>query len=111
MKKTKLPSLVSILILTLITAFAWLSFSVYRALTVQPAPVVPKEVSEPLTPTLDSETIESLRTREFFEDFQIPEISPKGAPVENIEEEVIQEAVEESDEESGEIQEETETPQ
>src|SRR5688572_12321607 len=89
--KTKLPSFVSILILTLITSFAWLSFSVYRALTIKPTPVVPREVSEALTPTLDMQTLEKLRSKEFFEDFEIPEITTRELPGRRDQEEVVAE--------------------
>lgn len=74
--KNKLPSFVTILILTLITTLAWISFSVYRAISVKPAPVVPKEISEPLNPTLDSKTIDLLKLKLHFEDGQVTEISP-----------------------------------
>lgn len=74
--KTKLPSLVSILILTLVTTLAWVSFTVYRALTIKPAPVVPADISQPLSPTLDTETINSLQNKLYFDDSQVPEISP-----------------------------------
>lgn len=76
MKNAKLPSFVSILILTLITSLVWVSFSVYRALTVKPAPIVPKEISEPLTPTLDTETINNLQLKLYFDNSQVPEINP-----------------------------------
>lgn len=76
MNKNKLPSIVSILILTLVTAFAWLSFSIYRAVTIKPDPVVPKEISEPLSPDLDGETINKLQTKLYFDDSQVPDINP-----------------------------------
>lgn len=74
--KTKLPSIVTILILTLVTSLAWISFTVYRAVTIKPDPVVPKEISEPLNPTLDEKTIESLQSKLYFDSSQILEISP-----------------------------------
>lgn len=61
MKNLKLPNLISILILTLLTAIVWISLSIYRAFTIKPAPVVPQEVSEPLTPTLDTDTINQIK--------------------------------------------------
>jgi hypothetical protein len=74
--KTKLPSFVTILILTLVTSLAWVAFSVYRAIALKPSPVVPKEISQPITPTLDSNTINSLQSKLYFDDSQVPEISP-----------------------------------
>lgn len=72
----KLPGFVKTLILTLITALAWLIFSITRALAIKPSPVVPKEISEPLTPTLDTQTIDNLQLKLHFDDSQIPEINP-----------------------------------
>lgn len=74
--KTKLPSFVTILILTLITSLAWIAFSVYRAVTLKPSPAVPQEISEPLNPNLDTQTIELMKSRVFFEESEIPEIKP-----------------------------------
>ncbi len=73
MKKTKLPNLISILILTVITVLMWISFSVYRAVTSQPTPSVPKTISEPLTPTLDAQTITQIESRLFLDSAQIPD--------------------------------------
>lgn len=67
MQKTKLPSLVSILILSILTAVTWISFSIYRALTTKPAPAVTQVVSEPLNPTLDVETIEKIENSIYVE--------------------------------------------
>lgn len=74
--KTKLPSFVTILILTLVTSLAWVAFSVYRAVAIKPNPSVPKEISEPLVPILDDKTITDLKTKLYFDDSQVPEISP-----------------------------------
>ncbi len=75
MKKSKLPSLVSVLILTLVTAVMWVSFNVYRGFVIKPAPAVPKEISEPLTPNLDKNTIDLIETKVFLEESQIPAVS------------------------------------
>jgi hypothetical protein len=73
MKNNKLPSLVSILILTLLTAITWVSFSIYRALTVSAPPGVPQSVSQPLTPTLDQDSINKIKSSIFLNDAQIPQ--------------------------------------
>lgn len=80
MKNTKIPSLISILVLTLITAVMWISFSVYSAFTKKPNSVVPNEVISPITPKLDTETIKQIETRLFLDDSQISPIasSPEG---------------------------------
>lgn len=85
MKKNKLPSLITILILTLITAVMWVGLSVYRALSQKPAPAVPEEVSNPLTPTLDSDSLTKIQSRQLLDDSQIPALtitkSPNSAPI------------------------------
>jgi hypothetical protein len=73
MKKTKLPNIVAVLILTLITVVMWVSFSIYRAVVSAPSAVVPAAVSQPLTPTLDSEAMTLLESRVFIDESQIPD--------------------------------------
>ncbi|QQG41962.1 MAG: hypothetical protein HYV90_01460 [Candidatus Woesebacteria bacterium] len=73
MKVQKIPNVVIILILTLITVIMWISLTIYGALTSKPPAVVPKEVSEPLTPTLDIDTLKQIESRIFLDDSQIPD--------------------------------------
>jgi len=73
MKKTKLPNLVTILILTMITVIAWASFEVYRAFTTKTEVSVPSAVSDPITPTLDQPTIGKIETKIFIDSSQIPD--------------------------------------
>lgn len=72
MKKTKLPSIVSILLLTLITVVMWVTFDVYRLFNKTPDPIVPESVSIPLNPNLDTEIINQIEARTFLDDSQIP---------------------------------------
>ena len=74
MKKNKLPSVITILILTLITIVVWISLSIYRALSKKPAPSVPEEISKSLTPTLDMDSLGKIQSRLFLDDIQIPEV-------------------------------------
>jgi hypothetical protein len=67
MKKTKLPSPVTLAILTLITVVFWISFGVLRILTAKPSPKVSAEILNPLTPTLDTETLNKIESGIFFE--------------------------------------------
>lgn len=73
MKKSKLPNIVAILILTLITVVMWVGLSVYHAVTTAPPPVVSPAVSEPLTPTLDTQAIELIESSLFLDDSQVPD--------------------------------------
>ena len=73
MKKAKLPSLVTILILTLITVVVWVTFDVYRLFNKTETPVVPEEVSAPLNPILDKNTINLIESRIFLDETAISE--------------------------------------
>ncbi|MBL7036350.1 hypothetical protein ISR94_00690 [Candidatus Microgenomates bacterium] len=61
--KKKLPAVVVILILTLITAVFWIFFGAYRSFTNETEAVVPNELLLPLSPKLDGETIEKIKER------------------------------------------------
>lgn len=82
MEKSKVPGLITILIMTLITSVMWVGFSIYRSLTTKPAPNVPAPISQPLTPSLDSATIEKMNSRIYFEIGSVPEpsIGPTSSP-------------------------------
>lgn len=73
MKKNRLPSLITILVLTLLTSIIWVSFSVYRAITAKPPESVPSVVSNPLTPTLDTPEINKIESSIFLDNSQIPQ--------------------------------------
>ena len=75
MKKNKLPSIITILILTLITVVVWVSLSIYWALSKKSAPSIPEEISKPLTPTLDMDSLNKIQARLFLDDSQIPEVT------------------------------------
>ena len=79
MKKGKLPSLVVILILTLITSAMWVGLSVYRAFAVKPAASVPQDVSQELNPSLDTTTLSKVGNKLLLDDSQIPEIKITGS--------------------------------
>ena len=61
--KNKLPNLVVLMILTLITAIFWIRFSVYRAFSVETSVTVPDEIIAPLTPKLDTTVVEEMKNR------------------------------------------------
>lgn len=60
--KSKLPSFVTIMILTVITAIFWLSFDVYRHFTKPAADVVTTEILAPLK-TFDVSKLDELPKR------------------------------------------------
>lgn len=71
MKKTKIPSLVTIAILTAITIVFWVFFSAYRAFTTKPSPSVSENILQPLTPTLDTDALSKIQGRTFLSEQQI----------------------------------------
>lgn len=82
MKQQRVPSLISIAILTTITIIFWVVFSVYRVLTSKPSPNIPENILEPLNPTLDEGIIAKIQKRTFFGEGQIttPSISLSPSP-------------------------------
>jgi hypothetical protein len=66
MGKNKLPNIIVILILTLVTVVTWISFSIYRALTEETSPSVPQNISEPIDPKLDVVTINKIKSGLFL---------------------------------------------
>jgi hypothetical protein len=100
MEKRKLPSLVSMLIMTLITCVVWGSFEIYRVFNKPTTPSVPPSVSEPLSPTLDQETVSLIQNKIYLSDEDIPDdvintsvvgTRPAATPVPEPEEESVNE--------------------
>jgi len=65
------PPIVKLAILTLITVIIWITFDVYRALTIKPAPDVPEEILAKLDPSLDETALNQLQSRVYVADEQI----------------------------------------
>lgn len=63
MKNKKLPSIVALLILTLITVVFWIMFTIYRAFTKPVKITIPDETVSQITPKLDVETIEIMKSK------------------------------------------------
>jgi hypothetical protein len=80
MNKTKVPSIIPILILTLVTVVMWVSLDIYRAIKHPVAFTVPAAVSQPLTPTLDQDAINQVESHTFLNDSQIPDIIVNPSP-------------------------------
>ncbi len=74
MKKQKKPSLVILGVLTLITVLFWIGFSAYRSLTSEAPVKVPSEILEPISPTLDIETLSKVGGKLFFLEQELAEI-------------------------------------
>jgi len=80
MQKTKLPNLITILVITLITIVMWIGFSIYRAITTPPEPSVSQTVSATLDPTLDTGTVSKIESNLFFSGSQIPQTTFSASP-------------------------------
>ena len=63
MNRKKLPNLIILFILTLITILFWISFSIYQVFTKEASPVVPEEIILQIDPKLDIETIKMMRSK------------------------------------------------
>ena len=66
MKKLKVPSLVTIMVLTVITILFWIAFGVARIFITKPAPSVPKEILAPVSRDFDKETVAKIESRLYF---------------------------------------------
>lgn len=80
MKKNKLPNIISILVLTLVTVLMWVGFSIYRAFTLKPASVVQNNILASLSPSLDANTINKVESSLYFTGSQIPEVGSQVSP-------------------------------
>lgn len=70
-KKKKLPAIVMIAIMTMITTFVWVGFEVYRALTKSPEISVDAEVIKALDPSLDVQSLTDMRDAVYLQDSDI----------------------------------------
>lgn len=73
MKKEKIPHIISLAILTLITSVLWIFFSLYRVFTSKPNYKVSEEILTPFSATLDEKIILEIENRVFIEQNQIPD--------------------------------------
>lgn len=88
MKKTKIPSLVTIAVFTTITVICWIAFDVIRIFTNKPALVnISPELLAPVNPTLDKDAVDKIRETIYFDkeqEFEVlpaPSASPEATPV------------------------------
>ena len=71
MTKRKVPKLITIAILTLITAVFWVFFSAYRAFTDEPDQNIEDSILAPLNPVLDSQTLSLLNSRIYLKQDEV----------------------------------------
>lgn len=73
MKSQKTPSFVVIGILTVITILFWIGFSVYRIFSKPESIETSKEILEPISPSLDTQTLDKVAQRIFFNEGEVPQ--------------------------------------
>ena len=67
MKKSKVPSIVAVMILTVITISFWIVFGVVRIFTTEPTPSIPPEILNPLNSNYDNTVVDKIEKRLYFE--------------------------------------------
>ncbi|OGM21756.1 hypothetical protein A2714_02675 [Candidatus Woesebacteria bacterium RIFCSPHIGHO2_01_FULL_38_9] len=78
MKKPRAPRLVTVAIFTTITIIFWVFFSLYKVFTsLEPANIDPK-LLEPLNPILDTDALNRLEGRVFFQEGDV--VAPLTVP-------------------------------
>ncbi len=84
-KRKKLPSLVTIAVLTMITVVFWTGLEIYRALASRPVQDVPSQILAPINPNLDSRVLNRLQNRIDIADSEVKtvihEVSEVNEPV------------------------------
>ncbi len=89
MKKAKIPSIVAVMILTVITISVWIVFSVVRIFTTEPTLSIPPEILNPLNPNYDKNVVDKIQERIYFDKEQVfetvqltpgPTASPTASP-------------------------------
>ena len=90
MSKIKPPKIVTIAVLSLATVILWIIFSVVASITKPTDINVPEKATEPVSPTLDLPTLESLSQKIYFSENS--NIQTIITPVEEV---VVEEIVEE----------------
>lgn len=82
----KVPSIVTILILTAITIIFWIVFGVVRIFSTEPSPSIPEEVMNPLNPNYDKTMVDKVEQRIYFDKEQVFTIvEPSPVPTSSME--------------------------
>lgn len=74
MKDIKTPVPVTVAIITVITVISWIVFGVIRIITKHEGPDIPSEITEPLTPSLNTDVLSAVSQSVYLSDDQIGQI-------------------------------------
>ncbi len=77
MKKAKTPRLVTISVTTTITIIFWVFFGLYTILVTPTKIDIEQKLLEPLNPILDTDVLQSLKDRVFFEQEDVASTPPQ----------------------------------
>ena len=72
--KKKAPNIVTISILTLITILLWIGASVWKLVVEETEIIVEEEILQPIDPTLDIQTLNSLNSKLYISPSQVSEL-------------------------------------
>lgn len=75
MKKKKPPHLVLVATFTTITIIFGVFYSIYNIIKSTPSSDVPEELLNPISPSLDIDSLNKLKGRVFFEDQEIESVA------------------------------------
>jgi len=70
-KKIKIPSLVTTMILTVVTISFWIVFSVIRIFKTEKSPDIPPEILNPLKASYDKTVVDKIEKRIYFDKEQV----------------------------------------
>lgn len=99
MQRKKLPIILNLAIITMITSMVWVGFEIYRSISKEPGVAVPPEIAAELSPNLDLEILSAISERVYLEDNEIDSPLPAVSLIES--ESEIQEQNEEDLEQEG----------
>lgn len=71
MRKPKPPRLVTVFIFTTITLIFWIFFSLYNILTKPTSLDIEPKILEPISPDLDTKSLQALTEKLYFEEGQV----------------------------------------
>lgn len=77
--KEKIPSVVSLAIMTSVTVIFWISFDIYRIVKKNPPLSVPPEITAPFDASLDTEALNKAAARSYLKESDIRNLAPNSS--------------------------------
>ena len=76
-KKASGSKLVGIAIFTAVTLFVWLGIEAFQRITRRDLTVIPPEILNPLTPTLDKEVFQTIKNKKALTEAEASSLKPR----------------------------------